>query len=98
MGLYQMLKNHGATIPEEGLAMIRFHSFYAWHNADGGGAAYSYLCNDKDREMLKWVKEFNQFDLYSKSDRAPTAEEIEELKTYYGGLIEKYIGAGPVKW
>ena len=29
--LYRVLINHGATIPEEGLYMIRFHSFYPWH-------------------------------------------------------------------
>ena len=52
--LYRVLINHGATIPPEGLAMIRFHSFYPWH----AGNAYEYLTNDKDKEMLKWVKEF----------------------------------------
>lgn len=34
--------------------MIRYHSFYPWHCAGD----YSYLCNDQDMEMLKWVKEF----------------------------------------
>ena len=29
--LYRVLINHGATIPQEGLYMIRFHSFYPWH-------------------------------------------------------------------
>uniref|UniRef100_M4C6P0 Inositol oxygenase n=1 Tax=Hyaloperonospora arabidopsidis (strain Emoy2) TaxID=559515 RepID=M4C6P0_HYAAE len=29
--LYQMLKFNKTTIPEEGLAMIRYHSCYPWH-------------------------------------------------------------------
>ena len=52
--LYRVLKNHGATIPEEGLYMIRFHSFYPWH----AGNSYDHLTNDTDKQMLKWVKEF----------------------------------------
>ena len=61
--LYRVLINHQnnikdnnkhCAIPEEGLAMIRFHSFYPWH----AGNDYQYLTNDKDKEMLKWVKEF----------------------------------------
>ncbi|XP_056622295.1 inositol oxygenase isoform X2 [Triplophysa dalaica] len=38
----------------QGLNMIRFHSFYPWHsNGD-----YMHLCNEKDLQMLTWVKEF----------------------------------------
>ena len=30
--LYQVLRNHASCgLPEEGLAMIRYHSFYLWH-------------------------------------------------------------------
>ena len=52
--LYRVLKNHKATIPEAGLAMIRFHSFYPWH----AGNDYRFLTNENDAELLKWVKEF----------------------------------------
>lgn len=38
----------------QGLYMIRFHSFYPWHSHGD----YMHLCNDKDRQMLPWVKEF----------------------------------------
>lgn len=34
--------------------MIRFHSFYPWHTH----GTYTHLCNDKDLQMLPWVKEF----------------------------------------
>ena len=57
--VYQMMKDH---LPESALYMLRYHSFYAWHRE----GAYSYLLDDHDREMLKWVKLFNPYDLYSK--------------------------------
>jgi len=79
--VYQMLKDY---LPEEGLYMLRFHSFYAWHRE----GEYDYLMDDHDREMLKWVKLFNPYDLYSKSPNPPN---LQELKPYYEGLIKKYL-------
>lgn len=82
--MYQVLLNHGATIPKEGLYMIRFHSFYPWHT----GGAYTEFESDEDRAMKEWVLEFNKFDLYSKSDDVP---DIEKLKPYYQSLVDKYM-------
>ncbi|XP_015918703.1 inositol oxygenase [Parasteatoda tepidariorum] len=88
--MYQALKHNKCTIPEEGLYMIRFHSFYPWHlNGD-----YDFLCNEKDRQMHKWVTEFNKFDLYSKSHDIP---DIKELMPYYQSLIDKYM-PGVLEW
>ncbi len=42
--------------------MIRFHSCYPWHT----GGSYRHLMNDADHEQMKWVLEFNKFDLYTK--------------------------------
>ena len=81
--VYQMLKDY---IPEEGLYMLRYHSFYAWHRE----GAYDYLLDDHDREMLKWVKLFNPYDLYSKN---PTPPDWNELKPYYESLVKKYLPA-----
>ncbi|XP_023232082.1 inositol oxygenase-like isoform X2 [Centruroides sculpturatus] len=88
--MYRVLKNHGTSLPEEALYVIRFHSFYPWHT----GKDYEYLCNNKDMSMLKWIREFNKFDLYSKSHEVP---DIESLIPYYQSLIDKYI-PGKVKW
>ncbi|WP_411026755.1 inositol oxygenase family protein [Salmonella sp. s54395] len=44
--------------------------------------------------MLKWVKEFNQYDLYSKVDKLP---DINKLRPYYQSLIDKYC-PGRLKW
>lgn len=81
--VYHMMKDH---IPESGLYMLRYHSFYAQHREH----AYEHLMNDHDREMFKWVKLFNPYDLYSKN---PNQKSWEELKPYYGELVAKYLPA-----
>ncbi|GAB6028619.1 hypothetical protein CHUAL_004456 [Chamberlinius hualienensis] len=89
--LYQVLKNHPTcSLPQEARYIIRYHSFYPWHT----GGDYMHLCNNVDKEMLYWVNEFNQFDLYTKSDATP---DIEALTPYYQSLIDKYI-PGKLKW
>jgi inositol oxygenase len=52
--MYRVLVGNGCKLPEEALYMVRYHSFYPWHT----GGAYSHLCNDKDMEMIKWIREF----------------------------------------
>jgi inositol oxygenase len=81
--VYQMLKNY---LPEPGLYMLRYHSFYAWHRE----SAYDHLLDDHDREMLKWVKLFNPYDLYSK---CPTPPDWKQLRPYYEDLVAKYLPA-----
>jgi len=79
--VYQMMKDY---LPEEGLYMLRYHSFYAWHRE----GEYSYLLDEHDKKMLKWVKLFNPYDLYSKN---PTPPNWKELKPYYEDLVAKYL-------
>ena len=79
--VYQMMKDH---IPEEGLYMLRYHSFYAWHRE----GEYSYLLDQHDRNMLKWVKLFNPYDLYSKN---PIPPDWNKLRGYYEDLVAKYL-------
>jgi inositol oxygenase len=81
--VYQMVKNH---LPESGLYMLRYHSFYAQHREN----AYDHLMDDHDREMFKWVKLFNPYDLYSKNPNPP---KWSELKPYYEDLVAKYLPA-----
>lgn len=70
--LYHIMKAQ-STIPDEGLAMIRYHSFYPWHRE----GAYRWMMNEKDHKMLEAVKAFNPYDLYSKSDDMPKAEDLK---------------------
>ena len=81
--IYHIAKDR---IPEEGLYMLRYHSFYAWHRE----GAYDHLLDDHDRAMLKWVKLFNPYDLYSKN---PTPPNWSGLKPYYEDLVAKYLPA-----
>jgi inositol oxygenase len=70
--LYLITKEQ-STLPDEALAMIRYHSFYPWHSA----GAYMDLMDEHDEKMLKAVRAFNPYDLYSKSDDIPKAEELK---------------------
>lgn len=79
--IYQMMKGY---IPEEGLYMLRYHSFYSWHREE----AYEYLLDDHDKAMLPWVRLFNPYDLYSKNPEPPN---WDELRPYYTDLLKKYL-------
>ena len=85
--IYSVCKNY---LPPEGLAMLRFHSFYPWHRE----GAYEYLLNDHDRAMLPWVNKFNPYDLYTKSHEKPDAKK---LKPFYDELIHEYF-PDKVRW
>lgn len=81
--VYHMMKDY---IPEPGLYMLRYHSFYAQHREN----AYNHLMNEHDHEMFKWVNLFNPYDLYSKN---PNQKSWDELKPYYEDLLAKYLPA-----
>lgn len=83
--LYQVLLHNKIELPEEAMYMIRYHSLYPWHK----DREYKHLMDEKDIKMLKWVKLFNKYDLYSKEDKELN---IEELKKYYSKIVDKYIG------
>ncbi|KAG2142337.1 DUF706-domain-containing protein [Suillus clintonianus] len=81
--LYNVVKDQ-SSLPAEGLAMIRYHSFYPWHRE----GAYTHLMNEKDHVALEAVRAFNPYDLYSKSDEPCDAEK---LRPYYEDLISKFF-------
>ena len=85
--LYHVVKDH---LPLPALYMIRYHSFYAAHTHN----EYSWLMNDQDRAHFDWVREFNQYDLYTKSEVPP---DVEALTPFYQGLVEKYF-PDPLWW
>ncbi|CAD6196742.1 unnamed protein product [Caenorhabditis auriculariae] len=88
--MYQVLKNHGSTLPEEALYAIRFHSFYPYHS-HGGYKQFESLENEKMKPAIMML---NDCDLYSKNDETPN---IENLKPYYQSLVDQYI-PGDVAW
>jgi inositol oxygenase len=79
--LYQVTKGY---LPDEALYMIRYHSCYAIHRE----GAYGNLMNDQDREMFRWVRAFNPYDLYSKAAERP---DVAKLRPYYDELIAEYF-------
>ena len=90
--LFRVLENHPQNkIPHEGMVMIRYHSFYPWHT----GGSYSKLLSEKDDEYLKWIRDFNKYDLYTKSEKT---YDLDEIKAHYQPIAVKYLGDGPIYW
>jgi inositol oxygenase len=81
--LYLATKNY---LPREALWMIRYHSCYPIHRE----GAYAHLLAEEDAEILRRVRAFNPYDLYSKSEVEPN---LTELKPYYQDLIATYFPA-----
>jgi inositol oxygenase len=79
--VYHMVKDY---LPDPGLYMLRYHSFYSQHREN----AYDHLMDDHDREMFRWVKIFNPYDLYSKNPEPP---DWKKLRPYYEDLVAKYL-------
>jgi inositol oxygenase len=64
--------------------MIRYHSFYACHTE----GAYRHLMNAQDRELFRWVRAFNPYDLYTKAAARP---DVAGLRPYYQDLIAEFF-------
>ncbi|WP_062260258.1 inositol oxygenase family protein [Endozoicomonas arenosclerae] len=90
--LYQVLKNQ-SRLPEEALFVIRYHSLYPLHSARD--PRYMALMNDQDRQNMKWVEVFNQYDLYSKSSLVQ--KDKKALEKHYKELVAQYI-PGEIRW
>lgn len=85
--MYHVSKDY---LPEPALAMIRYHSCYPIHREH----AYQHLLVDQDWEMLKWVVDFNQYDLYTKRHERM---DVQGLRPFYESLIAKYFPP-KVRW
>ncbi len=81
--LFHVVKDH---LPDEALAMIRYHSFYPAHRE----GQYTHLMNDRDHRLFEWVRKFNPYDLYSKGHEPPN---VEALKPFYQDLISEFFPA-----
>jgi inositol oxygenase len=79
--LYHVVRDY---LPDEALAMIRWHSFYPAHRE----GAYTHLMTARDRELLAWVRRFNPYDLYSKAAERPN---VAQLRPFYEELIAEYF-------
>lgn len=91
--MYQVLVDNAAvhSLPEEALYIIRYHSFYAHHQAQ----AYNHLADETDRKMLQWLQAFQKCDLYSKTAVMPP---MEELRAYFDPILAEYGLNKPLVW
>lgn len=87
--LYQILRETPNRLPEEAYYIVRYHSLYPHHT----GKAYRELLSNKDQEYLYILTTFNQFDLYTKENMSAN---IDDLKTYYQEIIDKYFPRGDI--
>lgn len=79
--IYLVMKDY---LPKEAQYILRYHSFYPQHREN----AYEHLMEERDHEMFKAVKLFNQYDLYTKS---PVKPDSEKLKPLYQKIASKYL-------
>lgn len=79
--LYHVTREH---LPDEALAMIRYHSCYVIHRE----GQYQRLLSPRDCEMLDWVRAFNPYDLYTKSHER---QDVNALRPFYEELIAEYF-------
>jgi inositol oxygenase len=79
--LYHVLRPY---LPEPALAIVRYHSFYAWHRE----GAYAHLVDASDAEKLARVQRFSAYDLYSKRDESAS---LDALRPYYEGLVREFL-------
>lgn len=89
--LYQVLKANQkgkCPYPEDGLYIIRYHSFYPWHKEN----AYAHLASQRDLDMHSKLQLFSTADLYTKM-RNCEKEELLKLLPYYEALYEKYVAS-----
>jgi inositol oxygenase len=84
--MYMALKESEHKLPEWASYVVRFHSFYPWHNK----GAYAKYASHNDWKNLKYLKEFNKCDLYLKG-----AEPItEEQRKVIDKVIQDYFPNG----
>lgn len=79
--LYHVVKDY---LPDEALAMIRYHSCYPVHRE----GAYEYFLTEADQRHLEWVRDFNKYDLYTKRDERM---DVQALRPFYEELIDEYF-------
>lgn len=87
---YLWALHNKVKIPREGLAMLRLHSCYPWHT----GGAYTELEEEGDAQLKEAVKDFNQFDLYTKAEAAP---DFLTVWPFYQEIIDR-LAPGVLDW
>ncbi len=80
---YRVFANQ-TSLKREFLHVLRFHSFYPLHSE----GAYQWALHPLDQDSLKWIRIFNEFDLYSKN---PVPPDIQSLRPIYQAIIDTIL-------
>jgi inositol oxygenase len=84
--IYQLVKHNKCTLPADAFAILRFHSLYPWHKS----GEYKQFMAPGDEALIRAVRDFNQFDLYTKASGTVNPDTV---KDYYVGLAHKFCPA-----
>jgi len=87
---YLWALHNRVALPREGLAMLRLHSCYPWHT----GGAYAELEAPGDDALKQAVRDFNQFDLYTKAAAVPVYADVWP---FYQEIIDR-LAPGILDW
>jgi inositol oxygenase len=90
--MYRVCVHNKCKIPDMGLKIIRYHSCYVIHKEH----EYEHLMSPEDYEIRDWCSKFSKFDLYTKDNN--NVLNVDELKHYYQGLIDKYFPNNVLEW
>lgn len=86
--LYHILKRNKNKLPKQAYFIVRYHSLYLLHTYH----QYYELLSEEDVNQLGWLKLFNQYDLYTKTNEKYSKEKLVELKNYYFELFKEFFG------
>lgn len=91
--LYYRLRITKTSIPEEGLAMIRYHHLKDWHSNKKQNYYYQRLTDEVDEDMKPFVSEFERLLSHAKRtfSRDFSDEECNRLwEQFYHPICNKY--------
>lgn len=88
--IYQALCKTEHRLSDEALYVLRYHSFYPWHQH----GAYSLYASAKDRERLPLLQAFQKLDLYTKPAQPVSTTDRESILS----IVSKYLPYGIQMW
>ncbi|KXZ45324.1 hypothetical protein GPECTOR_56g421 [Gonium pectorale] len=94
--LYLVMLLNGTSLPQDALWVLRHAKFTSLARPH---SCYLPLCCVDDLRRLPLLRSFQSLAAYRRAELPPGfALSGAARDEYYGGLIEKYIGKGPLHW
>lgn len=97
--MYHMLRHNKTSLPEEGLAMLRYFALVDWHSRN----AYEHLADADDLDARELAAEFDQIRQSVRRECSdmedPSDEECDKLwDEHYYFVVAKYVGTDELMW